>query len=79
MPGQHRTLIFALRLLVIPSLATVATVTVSSQNTAAAQLGIKAIDGIVDGSPGDFTKEWADAGPDSWGLDQDELDQLRRW
>ncbi len=48
--------------LVIPSLATVATVTVSSQNTAAAQLGIKAIDGIVDGSPGDFTKEWATQG-----------------
>src|SRR5262249_42030195 len=39
-----------------------ATVSVSSQNTSTGQLGIKAIDGVIDGYPGDFTKEWATVG-----------------
>lgn len=37
-------------------------VTVSSQNTALGQLGSKAVDGIIDGNPGDGTKEWATMG-----------------
>lgn len=41
------------------NLALTANVTVSSQNTSTGQLGIKAVDGIVDGWPGDSTKEWA--------------------
>ena len=48
--------------LVAPNLATVATVTVSTQNPPDGQLGIKAIDGIADGYPGDYTKEWATQG-----------------
>jgi LmbE family N-acetylglucosaminyl deacetylase len=49
---------------VAPNLATIATVTVSSETPAYQQLGIKAVDGIVDGSPtpGDYTKEWATNG-----------------
>lgn len=47
-----------------PNLATIATVSVSSQNVSTQQQGIKAIDGIIDGSPtpGDYTKEWATNG-----------------
>ena len=58
-----------------PNLATSATVTVSSQSINTQQQGIKAIDGIVDGSPGDYTEEWATLGQLagawlklSWGL-----------
>ena len=49
---------------VAPNLASFATVTVSSETAAYQQLGIKAVDGIVDGSPtpGDYTKEWATNG-----------------
>jgi len=47
---------------VTPSLASIASISVSSESTATQQLGIKAIDGIVDGSPGDYTKEWATNG-----------------
>ena len=49
---------------VSPNLATIATVSVSSETPAYQQLGIKAVDGIVDGSPapGDYTKEWATNG-----------------
>ena len=48
--------------IIMPNLATLATVSVSSESTATQQLGIKAIDGIVDGAPGDYTKEWATNG-----------------
>ncbi|TXK83950.1 DUF6259 domain-containing protein [Paenibacillus sp. N3.4] len=41
------------------NIAPLATVTVSSQNTAAGQLGVKAIDGILDGNPRLPDKEWA--------------------
>jgi len=40
----------------------VATVTDSSENTAQGQQGIKAIDRVIDGYPGDYTKEWATQG-----------------
>ena len=38
------------------------TVTVSSETASTSQYGIKAIDGVVDGWPGDYTKEWATFG-----------------
>jgi len=43
-------------------LARSATVTDSSENVSSGQLGIKAIDGVIDGYPGDYTKEWATVG-----------------
>ncbi len=39
-----------------------ATATASSQNTSTQQTAAKAIDGVVDGYPGDYTKEWATVG-----------------
>lgn len=39
-----------------------ATATVSSEITSTGRPGCKAIDGIVDGYPGDYTKEWATLG-----------------
>ena len=49
-------------------LALSATATASSQNTSTAQTAAKAIDGVVDGYPGDYTKEWAtmSGGAGSW-------------
>jgi LmbE family N-acetylglucosaminyl deacetylase len=44
------------------NLAPQATVTVSSENASTEQLGIKAVDGVVGGYPGDYTKEWATLG-----------------
>jgi LmbE family N-acetylglucosaminyl deacetylase len=44
------------------NLAADATVTASSENTSTGQLATKAIDGVVDGYPGDYTHEWATAG-----------------
>src|SRR5437660_12616684 len=38
------------------------TATASSENTADGQTADKAIDGVIDGYPGDYTKEWATAG-----------------
>ena len=40
-------------------LALFATATASSQDTSTGQTANKAIDGVVDGYPGDYTKEWA--------------------
>jgi hypothetical protein len=37
-------------------------VEVSSENASTDQLGIKAIDGYIDGYPGDYTREWATLG-----------------
>ncbi len=50
------------------NLAAQATVTASSEDTSTGQLAIKAVDGVVDGWPGDYTKEWATvgAGAGSW-------------
>jgi hypothetical protein len=49
--------------LVVPPLVTniapLASVTASSQNTGTNQQAVKAIDGGIDGYPGDYTKEWA--------------------
>jgi hypothetical protein len=41
------------------NIAALAVVTASSQNTANNQQAIKAVDGVVDGYPGDYTREWA--------------------
>jgi hypothetical protein len=41
------------------NIAPQATVTASSQNATTGQLATKAVDGVVDGYPGDFTREWA--------------------
>ncbi len=43
-------------------LALTATATASSQNTSTEQTADKAIDGVIDGYPGDYTKEWATIG-----------------
>jgi len=44
------------------NIAGAATVTASSQNVATGQTAVKAVDGVVDGAPGDATKEWATVG-----------------
>jgi LmbE family N-acetylglucosaminyl deacetylase len=44
------------------NLALLATATASSQNTGTGQTANKAIDGVIDGYPGDYTKEWATVG-----------------
>ena len=43
-------------------LALTATATASSQNTSTSQTASKAIDGVIDGYPGDYTREWATNG-----------------
>ena len=45
-----------------PNLALNALVTASSQNLPTGQDAAKAIDGVVDGYPGDYTREWATQG-----------------
>ena len=49
-------------------LALSATATASSQNTSTGQTAAKAIDGVIDGYPGDHTREWATngGGAGSW-------------
>jgi LmbE family N-acetylglucosaminyl deacetylase len=47
---------------VTSDVAMAATATASSQNTSTSQTAAKAIDGVVDGWPGDYTKEWATNG-----------------
>jgi LmbE family N-acetylglucosaminyl deacetylase len=44
------------------NIARFAQVTASSENTATGQTASRAVDGIVDGFPGDHTKEWASDG-----------------
>lgn len=44
------------------NIAPQATVTASSQNTADSQFATNAVDGVADGYPGDFTREWAASG-----------------
>jgi hypothetical protein len=44
------------------NVASLATATASSQNTTTGQTAAKAIDGVVDGYPNDYTKEWATNG-----------------
>ena len=44
---------------VVSDVASLATLTASSQNPASEQLAVKATDRVVAGYPGDYTKEWA--------------------
>jgi uncharacterized repeat protein (TIGR02543 family) len=44
------------------NIAPLATVTASTQNTTTGQTAVKAVDGVIDGYPGDYTKEWATTG-----------------
>ena len=44
------------------NLAPTATVTASSETAPTGQLAVKAIDGIIDGYPGNYTREWATNG-----------------
>ena len=44
------------------NIASLATATASSQTTSTGQTAAKAIDGVVGGYPGDYTKEWASSG-----------------
>ena len=44
------------------NIASLATVTASTQNTSTGQTAVKAVDGVIDGYPGDYTKEWATTG-----------------
>jgi LmbE family N-acetylglucosaminyl deacetylase len=62
--GQTSTVSVRVAPYVAPNLATIAAVSVSSENDQYQQQGIKAIDGVVDGAPapGDYTKEWATNG-----------------
>ena len=48
----------------VPSanVASQATVTASTENSANGQLAVKAVDGVIDGFPGDYTREWATNG-----------------
>ena len=48
----------------VPSanVASLATVTASSENPADGQLAVNAVDGVIDGYPGDYTREWATNG-----------------
>ena len=45
-----------------PNIAPAATVTASSDNPSTGQTAAKAVDGVIDGYPGDYTKEWATVG-----------------
>jgi LmbE family N-acetylglucosaminyl deacetylase len=60
--GSKQSTPLRLELTVPANLASTATVTVSSQNTSSGQLGTKAVDRIVDGYPGDSSREWATNG-----------------
>ena len=44
------------------NIAPTAVVTASSENAGVQQLSTKAVDTVIDGYPGDYTKEWATAG-----------------
>ncbi len=48
--------------LVVANIANKSTVTASSENTASGQTAAKAIDGVAQGYPTDYTKEWASSG-----------------
>jgi LmbE family N-acetylglucosaminyl deacetylase len=47
------------------NIAPLATVTASSDNPADGEQATKAVDGVVDGWPGDYTREWATEGEDA--------------
>jgi len=60
--GQYTSAPATVTITVTADLAMLATATASSQNTAYSQTAAKAIDGVIDGYPGDYTKEWATVG-----------------
>ena len=66
--GQVNSSPSSVNVSVTSDVAMSATATASSQNTAYGQTAAKAIDGVVDGYPGDYTKEWATngGGAGSW-------------
>ena len=49
----------------VSNLGTLAVVTASSETPQYGQLAIKAVDGVIDGYPGDITREWVTAGEKS--------------
>jgi hypothetical protein len=53
---------------VATNVAGAATVTASAENPADGQTAVKAVDGVVDGYPGDHTAEWAapNGGAGTW-------------
>ena len=63
----------------VANVAPVATVTASSQNTATGQLATKAVDGVADGYPGDYTREWATNGGGVGSWLQLTWSRPRRW
>ncbi len=60
--GQLNSAPVAVAISVERNMAGSATATASSQNTSTGQTANKAIDGVIDGYPGDYTKEWATRG-----------------
>jgi hypothetical protein len=44
------------------NIASLTTVTASTQNTTSGQTAVKTVDGVIDGYPGDYTREWATIG-----------------
>ena len=66
--GQVNSSPSSVNISVTSDVAMSATATASSQNTAYGQTAAKAIDGVVDGYPGDYTKEWSTngGGAGSW-------------
>jgi hypothetical protein len=60
--GQTTSSPATVTITVTNDLALFATATASSQNTSTGQTANKAIDGVIDGYPGDSTKEWATVG-----------------
>ena len=66
--GQVNSNPATVTIVVSTNLALLATATASSENTGSNQTASKAIDGVIDGYPGDYTKEWATngGGAGSW-------------
>ncbi|MCC6543676.1 MAG: PIG-L family deacetylase [Nitrospirae bacterium] len=61
--------------LIGPNIAPLAAVTASSEASQNGQTAVKAVDGVIDGYPGDYTREWATNGQGSgawirlnWGI-----------
>ena len=60
--GTHTSAPASVGITVTSDLAMLATATASSEATAYGQTAAKAIDGVIDGFPGDYTKEWSTNG-----------------
>ena len=57
-----RSVILSITTAQTSNIAPLATVTASTQNSSTGQTAVKAVDGVIDGYPGDYTKEWASTG-----------------